>query len=89
MADDLDTVEAHREFLLTALRAATTRARLIEADLTTIGTALKGNMIGPDTAVRWIMNSGLLWIVGDLPESVGKVAATGATTNESNPPSRP
>jgi hypothetical protein len=71
MSDDV----SHRDFLLQALRAASARAKLIDADITTIGLALKGDLIDPETAVRWIMDSGLLWIVGALPESVGKVSA--------------
>ena len=68
-----DQADLHKEFLLAALRAASTRARLMEADLTTIGIALKGGLIGPDTAVRWIMEGGLLHMVGALPESTTKL----------------
>ena len=81
MSDD----ELHRDFLLAALRAASARAKLIEADINTIGVALKGDLIGPETAVAWIRDAGLLWIVGAIPESVGKVAATCATAEPKRP----
>lgn len=72
-----DEIEAlHRDYLLTALRAAAVRAKLMECDLNTIGVALKGGLIGTDTAVRWVREAGLLGMVGSLPETVGKVDAT-------------
>jgi hypothetical protein len=49
---------------------------MIEADINSIGLALKGGLINPETAVRWIMDAQLLGIVGALPEQVGKVAAS-------------
>lgn len=88
---DLDSMEVvempdeeaqHREFLLQALRAATARARLMEADLTTIGVALKGNLIGADTAVQWIRDGNLLWLVGAIPEAVGRIAKTTEVSDE-------
>ena len=71
----IDEEEQHREFLLVALRAATVRARLIQADLETVGVALKAGLIGSETAVAWIREAGLLWMVGALPERVGRVAS--------------
>ena len=84
MADEatLEDVERHKEFLLTALRAAALRARTMEADINTIGVALKGDLIGPDTAVRWIMEAGLLPIVGAIPEATTKIAATHRNADE-------
>jgi hypothetical protein len=70
-----DEEQQHREFLLTALRAASVRAKLMDADITTIGVALKGNLIGCDTAVAWIRDSGLLGMVGAIPEAVGRIAS--------------
>ena len=72
----MDEEAQHREFLLTALRAATMRAKLMQADLETIGVALKGNLIGCDTAVAWIRDAGLLFMVGAIPDPIGKIANT-------------
>jgi hypothetical protein len=69
-----DEEELHRDFMLAALRAASLRAKAMEADLNTIGVALKGNLIGADTAVQWIKDAGLLHMVGGLPDEVGRVA---------------
>jgi hypothetical protein len=70
---ELELAEQHRDFLLAALRAASVRAKLMECDINTIGLALKAGMIGPDTAVQWIRDSGLTWLVGALPEAVGRL----------------
>lgn len=71
---DDDDEAKHRDFLLHALRAASLRAKLMDADLTTIGVALKGGLIGADTAVAWIRDAGLSWMVGALPADVGRIA---------------
>ena len=81
MTDD-PTEDQHKEFLLSALRAASLRAKMMDADLTTIGVALRGGMIGADTAVAWIRDSGLLWIVGAIPEQVGRIAKQNETMIE-------
>ncbi len=72
--DDPEQVERHKEFLLQALRAAVARTKMWQADLETIGVALRGDLIGPDTAVAWIRDAGLLGIVGALPEATTKLA---------------
>lgn len=64
----------HRDFLLAALRAASARAKLMEADINTIGIALKSGLIGADTAVAWIHDAGLVGMVGAIPEQVGRIA---------------
>lgn len=69
MADE----DMHRDFLLAAMRAASARTKAMEADINTIGVALKGNLIGCDTAVKWIKDAGLLYLVGALPEEMGKL----------------
>jgi len=74
----MDEEEQHREFLLAALRAASARARMMDADITTIGVALKADLIGCDTAVQWIRDSGLLGMVGAIPEEVGRIARANA-----------
>jgi len=79
----LEEIEAHREFLLSALRAASMRAKMMECDINTIGVALKANLIGPETAVQWIRDAGLMWMVGALPKAVGQVAEAGGDDNAS------
>ena len=74
-----DEEDQHKTFLLTALRAASARAKLLDADITTIGVALKGDLIGADTAVAWIRDANLMWLVGAIPESVGRVATLTTT----------
>ncbi len=69
----MDEDEANRDFLLAALRAASCRMKMMDADITTIGVALKHDMIGVDTAMQWIRDAGLLWFVGPIPEQVGLV----------------
>lgn len=69
-----DEEDQHQTFLLAALRAASLRCKVMNADIETIGIALKGNLIGCDTAVAWIRDSGLLWVVGAIPDPVGKIA---------------
>jgi hypothetical protein len=71
--DDFDDTVRHREFLLNALRLAAIRAKLVEQTVTTIGVALKSDMIGPETAVAWIRDENLLWWVGNLPETTQKL----------------
>jgi len=72
--------DQHKEFLLAALRAASARARTMMLDIDTIGVALKGDLIGADTAVAWIRDANLLWMVGAIPEEVGRVAKHNDTT---------
>jgi len=71
MTDDEDQ---HREFLLAALRAATLRAKLMEANLNEIGIALKANLIGPDMAVKWLHDENLMFLLGIMPDAIGQVA---------------
>ena len=67
-----DDEDQHKIFLLAALRAASARCKMLDLDITTIGVALKGDLIGADTAVAWIRDSNLLWLVGAIPEAVGR-----------------
>lgn len=75
----MEEEEQHREFLLAALRAASLRCKVMEADVNTIGIALKGGLIGADTAVAWIRDSNLLWVVGAIPEAVGRISKQNTT----------
>jgi hypothetical protein len=70
----MDEEAQHKEFLLAALRAASLRLKTLDADCVSIGVALKGELIGADTAVAWIRDSGLMWAVGALPAEVGRLA---------------
>ena len=49
-----------REFLITALRAASARARLLTNTFDTIGTSLRHRMITCDEAVAWLSEENLL-----------------------------
>ena len=79
-SDDIEE-EQHREFLLSALRTASLRAKTIDNELTTIGIALKNGMIGTDTAVAWVRDCGMLWFVGALPERVGQITSANQQQN--------
>ena len=48
----------------------------MECDINT-SVALKANLIGSETAVQWIRDAGLLWLVGALPEGIGRIAGNG------------
>jgi len=45
--------DSRRDFVLAALRCTSLRVKLIDNELATIGTALKGGFISPDTALEW------------------------------------
>jgi len=49
-----------REFLITSLRAASARARLLTNTFDTIGTSLRHRMISCDEAVAWLSDEGLI-----------------------------
>jgi len=68
----MDEEATHKEFLLAALRAASARARTLALDIDTIGTALKGNLIVTETAMQWIREGNLMWMVGAIPEEIGR-----------------
>ena len=46
-----DDEHQHKTFLLAALRAASSRCKTMDLDITTIGVALKGDLIG--AIPRW------------------------------------
>jgi hypothetical protein len=56
------------EYLLSELRCAALRARLWQADIDTIGLALKGGFISPDQAVEHLSNCGVLHLLGSREE---------------------
>jgi hypothetical protein len=60
------------EFLLTAIRAATLRARAAAAEFDSIGIALRRELISPDEAVAWLDDAGLLDHVLYRPEKINE-----------------
>lgn len=67
MADDQD----HKDFILSALRSASLRAKMFEVEINTIGIALKSDMVNVTTALRWIKDVGAMELVGYVPEEIG------------------
>ena len=63
MPDDLirgtDTAE-YRAYVLSELRLAHKRAQLLVAEIETIGVAVKGYLIGPDSGLAWLATAGAL-----------------------------
>jgi hypothetical protein len=57
------TDDDHREFVLAVLRAASLRAKLMDAELQTIGTSLRAGMVSPEMAIQWIHDEGLMGLV--------------------------
>jgi hypothetical protein len=53
-----------REYLLAELRTAALRTRLWQADIDTVGIALKAGLISPDQAVEHLSDCGLLRLLG-------------------------
>ena len=64
-----------QEFLLSAMRAAALRARLMETDIKTIGIGLSGGMITIDVALKWLNDVGAMGLVGEIPESIKRASA--------------
>jgi hypothetical protein len=62
-----------REFLITALRAASARARLMANLADTIGVSLRNRMITCDEAVAWLREEGLLAEIEFRPGMAGGV----------------
>jgi hypothetical protein len=56
-----------REFLLAELKCAALRARLVTAEIDSIGCALRGNFITPDDAIAWLDESGALQFLSSSP----------------------
>ena len=65
--------ESHKDFMLSALRAASLRAKMIEMDLNTVGVALKSDMVTPMEAVEWLRQIGALDFVGKIPAAIEAV----------------
>lgn len=67
--------ETHKDFMLSALRAASLRAKMIEMDLNTVGVALKADMVTPLESVDWLRQIGALDFVGKIPAAIEAVEA--------------
>jgi hypothetical protein len=63
--------EHQKNFVLSALRCAAARVRLIGAEIEHIGVALKGDAINSETAVDWCneVAPGCLWLVASTMEA--------------------
>ena len=62
--------DVHRDFLLSALRASSLRARLFAVEVDSVGMALKSGMVTVPEALRWIKDVGALESLGTIPEEV-------------------
>lgn len=69
-----DTEDDHREFMLAALRVASAKVKLMDLELTQVGIALKAKLIGPEMAVRWLHELGLMYLCEPMPGAVTRVA---------------
>jgi hypothetical protein len=61
--------QSKTEYLLSELRCAALRARLWQADIDTIGLALKGGFISPDQAVEHLHDCGVLHLLAPEREA--------------------
>jgi hypothetical protein len=52
------------EYLLSELRCASLRARLLQSNVDAVGLALKAGLISPDEAVEHLADCGVLPVVG-------------------------
>ena len=69
--------DPHKEFMLSALRVASARVKLMDNEITSIGVALRHDLIGPEMAVKWCHDAGLMFLIEPLPGGVGAVALLG------------
>jgi hypothetical protein len=69
-----DEVRDRQEFVVATLRSASLRVRLIANEIDTAGTALKGGLISPETALEWV-NEVAPGCVGYLPAAFEGQAA--------------
>lgn len=69
-----------REYVLAALRTAISRARLIVNQTTTIGIALKSEMISAEAALLWAQDAGVLELVGN--EDIEAAALRASTCSQ-------
>jgi hypothetical protein len=62
--------DAHREFMLSALRSAALRCKIYECEINSIGVALKAKMIGPSEAILWAKDAGVMELLSRIPQSI-------------------
>lgn len=62
--------EDRKEFMLSALRVGSARCRTMLLELDSIGLALRADFIGPDVAVQWATEMGLMFLLEPLPGAV-------------------
>lgn len=69
--------DAHRDFLLSALRAASLRARMFEVEINSIGIALKGGMVTVPQALTWVRDIGAMELIGMIPDEIAENNSSG------------
>ena len=59
--------------MLAALRVASSRCKLMDNEITSIGTALKHDLITADVAVRWAVDMNVMFLVEPIPGAVDAI----------------
>ena len=75
MIDD----EPQKEFMLSALRVASARIKLMDNEILSVGVALRHDMIGPAMAVKWVHELGLMYLLEPMPGAVTAIAMAETT----------
>lgn len=73
-----------KEFMLAALRVASSRVKLMDNEITSVGIALRHNMIGPEMAVKWMHDTGLMFLIEPLPPTIGQVSLMNGETTDAD-----
>jgi hypothetical protein len=68
----------HKDFVLSALRSASLRARMYEIEIQSIGIALKGDMVSVIEALKWIKDIGAWELIGKIPDEIVEAAEKNA-----------
>jgi hypothetical protein len=68
----------HKDFVLSALRSASLRARMYEIEIQSIGIALKGDMVSVIEALKWIKDIGAWELIGKIPDEIVETAEKNA-----------
>ena len=69
----------HKDFVLSALRSASLRARMYEIEIQSIGIALKGDMVSVIEALKWIKDIGAWELIGKIPDEIVETAEKNAS----------
>jgi hypothetical protein len=59
-----------KEFVLASLRVGSLRCKAWDAEITCVGVALRGNLIEPDQAIKWVNDMGLMFLIEPVPSSM-------------------